>query len=158
MERNVNFKQWFNVFLIISKEWQGYESKAYGVSTTFKLQSKNVSRSSDICNFPTQVWADTAFCTSNWSETYAYKDKYKDRTLPEKWEYYNVSCWCCDSIVVPYARGGRFDPFKWQFVPVFSEFKKNHLGKTLMRIRNHWQRLCIKVRVAIWVRMTQSAK
>ena len=67
----MNFKQWFNVFLIIFEAWQGYDSKAYGVSNHhLKLQSKNVSRSRDIRNFPTQGWADTAFCTSNWSETY----------------------------------------------------------------------------------------
>ena len=67
----MNFKQWLNVFLIISEAWQGYESKAYEVSNHhLKLQSKNVSRSRDIWNFPTQGWADTAFCMSNWSETY----------------------------------------------------------------------------------------
>ena len=37
IERNANFKQWFNVFLIISEAWQGYDLKAYGVS---KPQSK----------------------------------------------------------------------------------------------------------------------
>ena len=31
IERNANFKQWFNVFLIISEAWQGYDSKAYVV-------------------------------------------------------------------------------------------------------------------------------
>ena len=71
IECNVNFKQWFNVFLVISEAWQGYESKAYGVSNhNLKLQSKKLSRTRDIPNFPTQGWADTAFCTHNWSETY----------------------------------------------------------------------------------------
>ena len=73
IERNVNFKQWFNVFLVISEAWQGYELKAYGVSNhNLKLQSKKFSRTRDICNFPTQGWADTAFYTHNWSETYIY--------------------------------------------------------------------------------------
>ena len=31
---------------------------------------RKVSRTRDIPNFPTQGWADTAFCTRNWSETY----------------------------------------------------------------------------------------
>ena len=45
--------------------------KAYGVSNhNLKLQSKKFSRTRDICNFPTQGWADTAFYTHNWSETY----------------------------------------------------------------------------------------
>ena len=67
----MNFKQWFNIFLIISEAWQGYESKAYGVSNYhLNLQSENVSRSRDIHNFPTQGWADTAFYMRNWSETY----------------------------------------------------------------------------------------
>ena len=35
-----------------------------------KLQSTKFSRTRDIPNFPTQGWADTAFYTSNWSETY----------------------------------------------------------------------------------------
>ena len=71
MQCNGNFKQWFNIFLIISEAWQGYESKAYGVSNhNLKLQSKKLSRTRDIPNFPTQGWADTAFCTRNWSETY----------------------------------------------------------------------------------------
>ena len=74
MQCNANFKQWFNIFLIISEAWQGYESKAYGVSNhNLKLQSKKLSRTRDIPNFPTQGWADTAFCTRNWSETYTLK-------------------------------------------------------------------------------------
>ena len=71
MQCNGNFKQWFNIFLIISEAWQGYESKAYGVSNhNLKLQSKKLSRTRDIPNFPTQGWADTAFCTRKRSETY----------------------------------------------------------------------------------------
>ena len=71
MQCNGNFKQWFNIFLIISEAWQGYESKAYGVSNyNLKLQSKKLSRTRDIPNFPTQGWADTAFDTRNGSETY----------------------------------------------------------------------------------------
>ena len=73
MQCNGNFKQWFNIFLIISEAWQGYESKAYGVSNhNLKLQSKKLSRTRDIPNFPTQGWADTAFCTRKRSETYIY--------------------------------------------------------------------------------------
>ena len=69
MQCNGNFKQWFNIFLIISEAWQGYELKAYGVSNhNLKLQSKKLSRTRDIPNFPTQGWADTAFYTRNWSE------------------------------------------------------------------------------------------
>ena len=67
IERNVNFKQWFNVFLVISEAWQGYELKAYGVSN-HNLKRK-FSRTRDIPSFPTQGWADTAFCMRNWSET-----------------------------------------------------------------------------------------
>ena len=71
MQCNGNFKQWFNIFLIISEAWQGYESKAYGVSNqNLKLQSKKLSRTRDIPNFPTQGWVDTAFYTRNWSQTY----------------------------------------------------------------------------------------
>ena len=71
MERNVNFKQWYNVFLVLSEAWEGYESKAYGVSNhNLKLQSKKFSRTRDIPNFPTQGCAGTAFYASNWSETY----------------------------------------------------------------------------------------
>ena len=71
MQCNGNFKQWFNIFLIISEAWQGYELKAYGVSNhNLKLQSKKLSRTRDIPNFPTQGWADTTFCMRNWSETY----------------------------------------------------------------------------------------
>ena len=63
----------FNIFLIISEAWQGYESKTYGVSNHhLNLQSKNFSRSRDIRNFPTQGLADTAFYTRNWSETYKW--------------------------------------------------------------------------------------
>ena len=73
MQCNGNFKQWFNIFLIISEAWQGYESKAYGVSNhNLKLQSKKLSRTRDIPNFPTQGWADTAFCTRKRSETYIF--------------------------------------------------------------------------------------
>ena len=78
-----NFKQWFNVFLIISEAWQGYESKAYGVSNhNLKLQSKKLTKTRDIPNFPTQGWADTAFYTRNWSETYA---------IDFKWNWNHVS-------------------------------------------------------------------
>ena len=73
IECNANFKQWFNVFLIISEAWQGYDSKAYGVSNhNLKLQCKKFNRTRDIQNFPTQGWADTAFCTRKRSETYTY--------------------------------------------------------------------------------------
>ena len=73
IEHNVNFKQWFNVFLIISAVWQGYDSKAYGVlNHNLKLQCKKFNRTRDIQNFPTQGWADTAFCMRKWSETYLY--------------------------------------------------------------------------------------
>ena len=62
IERNLNFKQWFNVFLVISEAWQGYDSKAYGVlNHNLKLQCKKFSRTRDIPNFPTQGWAGTAF-------------------------------------------------------------------------------------------------
>ena len=71
MQCNGNFNQWFNVFLVISEAWQGYELKAYGVSNhNLKLQSKKFSRTRDIPNFPAQGWADTALYTSNWSVTY----------------------------------------------------------------------------------------
>ena len=71
IERNANFKQWFNVFLIISEAWQGYDSKAYGVSNhNLKLQGKKFNRTRDIRNFPTQGWGDTTFCTHKQSETY----------------------------------------------------------------------------------------
>ena len=76
IEHNANFKQWFNVFLVISEASQGYESKAYGVlNHNLKLQSPKVNRTRDICNFPTQGWGDTAFCTRNWSETYIFWDE-----------------------------------------------------------------------------------
>ena len=75
MQCNGNFKQWFNIFLIISEAWQGYESKAYGVSNhNLKLQSKKLSRTRDIPNFPTQGWVGTAFCTRKRSETYTPGD------------------------------------------------------------------------------------
>ena len=68
-----NFRQWFNVFLVISEAWQGYESKAYVVSNHhLKLQPKKFSRTRDIWHFPTQGWADTAFYTSNWNRTYTF--------------------------------------------------------------------------------------
>ena len=71
MQCNGNFKQWFNIFLIISEALQRYESKAYGVSNhNLKLQSKKLSRTRDIPNFPTQGWVDTAFCMHKRSETY----------------------------------------------------------------------------------------
>ena len=71
IECNVNFKQWFNVFLIISEVWQGHDSKAYGVSNhNLKLQCKKFSGTRDIPNFPTQGWEGTAFCTRKRSETY----------------------------------------------------------------------------------------
>ena len=70
IERNRNFKQKFNVFLVIFEAWQGYELKAYGVSNcNLKLQSKKFSRTRDIHNFSTQGWTDTAFYMRNWSET-----------------------------------------------------------------------------------------
>ena len=76
MQCNGNFKQWFNMFLIISEAWQGYESNAYGVSNhNLKLQSKKLSRTRDIPNFPTQGWADTIFCTHKRSETYIYTSR-----------------------------------------------------------------------------------
>ena len=71
MQCNGNFKQWFNIFLIISEAWQGYDSKAYEVlNHNLKLQCKKFSRTRDIPNFPTQGWAGTAFCTRKRSETY----------------------------------------------------------------------------------------
>ena len=74
IEHNANFKQWFNVFLVISEAWQGYESKAYGIlNHNLRLQCKKFSRTRDIWNFPTQGWADTTFCTRNWSETYMFE-------------------------------------------------------------------------------------
>ena len=80
MQCNGNFKQWFNIFLIISKAWQGYESKAYGVSNhNLKLQSKKLSRTRDIPNFPTQGWADTAFCTRKRSEIYTCSPRWHGR-------------------------------------------------------------------------------
>ena len=73
MQCNGNFKQWFNIFLIISEAWQRYESKVYGVlNHNLKLQSKKLSRTRDIPNFPTQGWVDTAFYMCNWSETYVF--------------------------------------------------------------------------------------
>ena len=75
MQCNGNFKQWFNIFLIPSEAWQGYESKAYGVSNhNLKLQSRKLSRTRDNPNFPTQGWADTAFCTRKRSETYTFSE------------------------------------------------------------------------------------
>ena len=71
MKHKGNFKQWFNVLLVISEGWQGYESKAYVVLNHHsQLQPKKLSRMWDIPNFPTQGWADTAFCTINWNCTY----------------------------------------------------------------------------------------
>ena len=56
--------------------WQGYDSKAYGVSNhNLKLQCKKFNRTRDIRDFPTQGWADTTFCTRKRSETY-------------KWDYF----------------------------------------------------------------------
>ena len=73
IERNANFKQWFNVFLIISEAWQGYDSEAYGVlNHNLKLQCKKFNRTRDIQNFPTQGWADTAFCMRKRSKTYPF--------------------------------------------------------------------------------------
>ena len=55
MKYKGNFKQWFNVFLVISEASQGYESKTYGVSNHhLQLQPKKFSRMWDIQNFPTQ--------------------------------------------------------------------------------------------------------
>ena len=66
MKHKGNFKQWFNVFLVISEAWQGYELKAYGVLNHHpKLQPKKFSRMWDIPDFPTQGLADTTFYTSN---------------------------------------------------------------------------------------------
>ena len=73
MKQKGNFKQWFNVFLIISEAWQGYESKGYVVLNHYlKLQPEKFSRTWDISNFPTQGWVDTTFCTINWNCTYIY--------------------------------------------------------------------------------------
>ena len=63
-----NFKQWFNVFLDISKALQGYELKAS--NHHLKLQTKKFSRTRDILNFLAQGLADTAFYTSYWERTY----------------------------------------------------------------------------------------
>ena len=82
MQCNGNFKQLFNIFLIICEAWQGYETKAYGVSNHhLKLQSKKFSRTRDIPNFPTQGWVDTAFYTSNWNETYVMFYPWKVLTM-----------------------------------------------------------------------------
>ena len=82
MQHNGNFKQWLNVFLILSEAWQGYESKAYGVSNHhLKLQSKKFSRTRDIPNLPTQGWADTAFYASNWNGTYETQYTHPSKTL-----------------------------------------------------------------------------
>ena len=88
MQCNGNFKQWFNVFLFISEVWQGYESKAYGVSNhNLNLQCKKLSRTRDIPNFPTQGWADTAFYTSNWSETYLLNSGLFQFVFKERWSW-----------------------------------------------------------------------
>ena len=67
-----HFRNFTNLkILIISEVWQGYDSKAYGVSNNnLKLQCKMQNRTRDIRNFPTQGWADTAFCTRKRSKTY----------------------------------------------------------------------------------------
>ena len=71
MKQKVNFKQWFNVFLVISEASQGYESKAWVVFNHHpQLQPKKLSRTRDIPNFPTQGWVDTTFYKRNGSETY----------------------------------------------------------------------------------------
>ena len=71
MKHKGNFKQWFNIFLVISEAWQGYELKGYVVfNHHLKLKPKKFSRTWDIPNFPSQGWVDTAFCTSNWNGTY----------------------------------------------------------------------------------------
>ena len=50
--------------------------RAYGVSNhNLKLQCKKFNRTRDIRNFPTQGWADTAFCTRKQSETYVLYGK-----------------------------------------------------------------------------------
>ena len=73
MKHKGNFKQWFNVFLIISEAWQVYESKAWVVlNLHLQLQPKKLSSTRDIPNFPTQGWADTTFCTISWNRTYLY--------------------------------------------------------------------------------------
>ena len=85
IEHTVNFKQWYNVFLVISEAWQGYESKAYGVlNHNLKLQCKKLSRTRDIPNFPTQGWADTAFCKCKRSETYIYLNSIRFHYLTKK--------------------------------------------------------------------------
>ena len=49
MKHKGNFKQWFNVFLVISEVWQGYELKAWVVSNYhLKLQPKELDRTWDI--------------------------------------------------------------------------------------------------------------
>ena len=55
MKHKGNIKQWFNVFLVISEAWQGYESKALVVSNHhLKLLPKKFSSTWNIPNFPTQ--------------------------------------------------------------------------------------------------------
>ena len=91
----MNFKQWFNVFLVISEAWQGYDSKAYGVlNHNLKLQCKKFSRTRDIPNFPTQGWAGTALhfaCVSKVRHmshfSYACKMRYLLNLVLENWEY-----------------------------------------------------------------------
>ena len=106
MQCNGNFKQWFNIFLIISEAWQGYESKAYGVSNhNLKLQSKKLSRTRDIPNFLTQGWADTAFYTHNWSETFIFTFKMElelwwNCSLIAWWMLLNNSLMCEDIIFI----------------------------------------------------------
>ena len=45
----------------------------------------------------------------------------------------HMCCWCCDSILVCYARGGRFEPFYCNvkyFVTEITTFSEKKLGKT----------------------------
>ena len=72
-----NFKQWFNVFLVISEASQGCELKAFEI--TFEnyhpksAVEPEIVISDYLCYnlcFPTQDWADTVFYTSFWERTY----------------------------------------------------------------------------------------
>ena len=76
MKCNGNFKQWFNVFLVNSEAWQGYESKTWEVLNHHpQLQLKMFSRTWDFPKLPTQGWVDTAFCTIKWNRTYEFQKK-----------------------------------------------------------------------------------
>ena len=122
MQCNGNFKQWFNIFLIISEAWQGYESKAYGVfNHNLKLQSKKLSRTRDIPNFPTQGWADTAFCTRKRSETYVLKKYARNipfsNILEHKYNYKGVkhfTCWLVGCFITNWDNPTIFEVNKCQ--------------------------------------------